>query len=143
MNALMSKVPRDRPAADQPDRYRCIVFTAERLWQALLLAQAVDARTVAIDVPVIGASNTKAGEHIRRLAAALVIATGMFVRPSGAQSISVHIGQRADVLANAAQLLKDGLARARTAGLSVLPLSEMAAVLAIWADDIPIAAPGA
>lgn len=125
--------PRKRPAAYKPDRYRCVVFTAERLWQALLLSQAVEARTVAIDIPIL--NGEKRPERLRRLTAAAVIAAGMFVRPSGAQAVSMRLGANDGAVIAEAARLKAGIARARATGLSVLPLSEMAAALAVWADE--------
>lgn len=135
-NSDAREVPKDRP-----DRYRCILFSAERIWQALTLAAASEAKTLAIRIP-----GTLPEWKMKRLVASTSLACGML--PSivgdtmpqprfGLDMTAVPAAERVAAVArltDALQGLNNAVVTAREAGLSVAPVSEMAAAVALWSQ---------
>lgn len=120
-------------AVDRPDRYRCLVFSTERIWQALTLAVAMEAKGVDIVLP-----ERLSLVHMRRLVAATTMASGILQRMSGAASLKIRFAtdkvSRLQALIGAVSRVREGMQKASTAGLAVAPVSEMAASMALWSQ---------
>lgn len=119
------------PAVDQPDRYRCIIFSTERIWQALTLAIASEVGIVDIVIP-----KQLQEQHTKRLVVAAILACGALPRSTGAVVLRPRIVGEDDNTTTTVNgmvgEMQRCMLRVLAEGLYVVPLSEMAAVLALW-----------
>jgi len=116
------------PAIDRPDRYRCIVYSTERIWQALTLAVAAEAGVVEIVIP-----DNLSEEHTKRLLAASILACGLLPRSLGAKPLRPRIASsNPSVNDTWVAEMRGRMQQAMEGGLVVASLSEMAATVALW-----------